>query len=305
LRPPSPPSFSPPPLGAPLPAAAEASCGFPADCPFISPVARCGGGVGCHHNNASVAVPSSCRFRWDAAGFARTFRGHRLWFVGDSVSTQHWRSLLCLEQERLTPDAHRALRHARQVHPERSPDHRHPVCAPLNVGLELCHHAARDLDGVLSSLLKHSMLRRGNVIVLNSHAHEPRRAETEQVQRLASWLDQHPDARLPAIVWRTRAAVHFRDEFVDHNPYETEHCHPIADARRQRLVLWDANGTGHRLLRERGARVLDGGVDTVDSSHAHPFVGCGREKQPYYDCTHYCQPGPLMRWNERLVELFR
>ena len=45
---------------------------------------------------------------------------------------------------------------------------------------------------------------------------------------------------------------------------------------------------------------FNGAAATVDAHTAHP-LRCG--DSPFYDCRHFCQPGPLDQWNAQLIRL--
>ena len=45
---------------------------------------------------------------------------------------------------------------------------------------------------------------------------------------------------------------------------------------------------------------FNGAAATVDAHTAHP-LRCAA--QPFYDCRHFCQPGPVDEWNAQLIRL--
>ena len=74
---------------------------------------------------------------------------------------------------------------------------------------------------------------------------------------------------------------------------------PFTKAQRANLTkAW--NGAAYAQLRDAGVRLLDGGAATWAAHAAHPG-GCGDPS--IWDCRHFCQPGPVDRWNTQLLDV--
>ena len=58
------------------------------------------------------------------------------------------------------------------------------------------------------------------------------------------------------------------------------------------------------LLGQLGVEVLNGGAATCGAHAAHPMVcgGGAGGNASFWDCRHFCQPGPVDLWNEQLLD---
>jgi hypothetical protein len=74
-------------------------CNHAESCPFINHRHRCtavSDACGARFGSARVER-RFCAVKWNSTRFASAFAGKTIYFVGDSVAAQQWRSLLCLE----------------------------------------------------------------------------------------------------------------------------------------------------------------------------------------------------------------
>ena len=104
----------------------------------------------------------------------------------------------------------------------------------------------------------------------------------------------------PLVIWRTRGASHYGPRGFQ--GFERRGCHALTAAERAELEN-SLGAAEHHELRETGVRLLDGNVGTLDAQLAHPLSCAGGDKGNYYDCRHFCQPGPVEWWNRALLDL--
>eukprot|EP00966_Prymnesium_polylepis_P122439 2830215-Prymnesium_polylepis.1 len=81
-------------------------------------------------------------------------------------------------------------------------------------------------------------------------------------------------------------------------------CQPLGDDQRAAL-LGSVRGLDRTALRRAGIGLLDGNIGTLDAHEAHPVVCVAPtvyREGAFYDCRHFCQPGPIDLWNARLLE---
>ena len=57
------------------------------------------------HFGSPRVEPRFCSVRWNSTRFFSAFGGKKLYFVGDSIAAQQWRSLLCLEIGSMSAEA--------------------------------------------------------------------------------------------------------------------------------------------------------------------------------------------------------
>ena len=274
------------------------------DCPFINSKHRCvQGKFGCGNQNITPPMvgAASCSTHWSSSEFAAALGGRSLYFVGDSLAAQQWKSLLCAEAARLTSESRAAVVRATSEAIPKS------TCGVLRwlapsglVTARICYQRTSSTPAALQSatqLVSHSGPR--DVLLLSSApGHEANLTQTEAVRMLVGWRQsvRHPSP--PRVVWRTQEASHYGERGWQ-GVSETRGCYPLSTAQRERLLSPLAAADFDALTRADVAS-FNGAAATVDAHTAHP-LRCG--DSPFYDCRHFCQPGPLDQWNAQLIRL--
>ena len=274
------------------------------DCPFINSKHRCvQGKFGCGNQNITPPMvgAASCSTHWSSSEFAAALGGRSLYFVGDSLAAQQWKSLLCAEAARLTSESRAAVVRATSEAIPKS------TCGVLRwlapsgiVTARICYQRTSSTPAALQSATQLvSQLRPRDVLLLSSApGHEANLTQTEAVRMLVGWRQsvRHPSP--PRVVWRTQEASHYGERGWQ-GVSETRGCYPLSTAQRERLLSPLAAADFDALTRADVAS-FNGAAATVDAHTAHP-LRCG--DSPFYDCRHFCQPGPLDQWNAQLIRL--
>jgi hypothetical protein len=274
------------------------------DCPFINSKHRCvQGQFGC--GTQSILPPvvgaASCSTYWSSSEFTAALGGRSLYFFGDSLAAQQWKSLLCAEAVRLTSDSRAAVAKATS---ENTPKN---TCGVLRwrapsglVTARVCYQRTSSTAAALQSatqLVSHAGSR--DVLLLSSApGHEANLTQTEAVRRLVAWRQSVSLPSLTRVVWRTQEASHYGERGWQ-GVRETRGCHPLSTAQRERL-LSPLAAADFDALRRANVASFNGAAATVDAHTAHP-LRCG--PPPFYDCRHFCQPGPVDAWNAQLIRL--
>lgn len=273
------------------------------DCPFINSKHRCvQGKFGC--GNQSLRPPvvgaASCSTRWSSSEFAAALGGRSLYFVGDSLAAQQWKSLLCAEAARLTSGSRAAVARATSESIPKS------TCGVLlwqaPIGLitaRICYQRTSSTVAALQSATQLvSRSRPRDVLLLSSAPGHENLTQTEAVRMLVAWRSSVHLLSPPRIVWRTQEANHYGERGWQ-GVSETSGCYALSTAQRGRLLTPLAAEDFYALTRA-GVASFNGGAATVDAHTAHP-LRCGLS--PFYDCRHFCQPGPVDEWNAQLIRL--
>jgi len=274
-------------------------CNHAPACPFVNkkhlclpPSETCRARFG-----APRVEPRHCAVRWNSTRFADAFAGRRIYFVGDSIAAQQWRSLLCLEIGTMSDEARKTAQNAAH---EKVPHG--TTCVALARRTTAC--AVRSTD--LPSVLKAATPLRGQsnaVLVLSAFAHQTSVTEAANVRALLQWLAMDGPLRA-RVVWRSREADHYGDSGWN-GTLEMQGCRAASAAQRSSLAapFWRAQ---YAPLERAGVLVLDSRSATEAAHEAHPLF-CDGSSTPvvgFWDCRHFCQPGPMEQLNVQLVDLF-
>lgn len=277
--------------------------------------------------------------RWDSHRFASSLARHgatTVHFVGDSLAAQQWRTLLCAELANIPLDelakapctnwdVVRTAQRARSGDGSRSSTR--PICvrirevsegvgsAAKRLPLRACFTRGERMASVLEAADEITRAAQAAndppcVLVLSSFAHEPNVSEATHVNDLLRWMHRTGPSGLPLLssradtfVWRTREVSHYGQDGAFAG-LERHGCQPVTAARREALSLRSALGVElQAALQAAGIGLIDGAASTADAHRAHQLV-CGEDgdKGTYYDCRHFCTPGPVQAWNMALVD---
>ena len=286
---------------------------YPLECPFIAPQQRCApisdeelqSKFFCWDRLPPGRAEDACvdstsqRSAWSSERFAAAIRGRTLYFIGDGDSDQMWRSLMCLERRSLTRASSLAMTHFSK--PSGLPDVAggRLRCAELVYGARLCHTRQWSLA---ASLARAGPLapEANATMLLGPSAHEANMTERAAVEALISWKAR---VELRAtIVWRSRAYAHP----LDRAPRGAHRSSCAALSSAQTSVHAASTDGVAAALAAAGVAFLDAAPSTLGAHMAHPVACRGRAESSassFYDCKHYCSPGPIDMWNVRLLEL--
>ena len=274
------------------------------DCPFINSRDRCvQGEFGC--GTQSIRPPvvgaASCSTYWSSSEFDAALGGRSLYFVGDSLAAQQWKSLLCAESMRLTSNSSAAVVRATSENMPKNTCGELRWLAPSGlVTARICYQRTSSMTAALkyaTQLVSHAGPR--DVLLLSSTpGHEANLTQTEAVRMLVAWRESVRLPSPPRVVWRTQEASHYGERGWQ-GVSETRGCHPLSTAQRERL-LSPLAAADFDALRRANVASFNGAAATVDAHTAHP-LRCGTS--PFYDCRHFCQPGPVDEWNAQLIRL--
>ena len=274
------------------------------DCPFINSRDRCvQGEFGC--GTQSIRPPvvgaASCSTYWSSSEFDAALGGRSLYFVGDSLAAQQWKSLLCAESMRLTSNSSAAVVRATSENMPKNTCGELRWLAPSGlVTARICYQRTSSMTAALkyaTQLVSHAGPR--DVLLLSSTpGHEANLTQTEAVRMLVAWRQSVRLPSPPRVVWRTQEASHYGERGWQ-GVSETRGCHPLSTAQRERL-LSPLAAAEFDALRRANVASFNGAAATVNAHTAHP-LRCGTS--PFYDCRHFCQPGPVDEWNAQLIRL--
>ena len=286
---------------------ALSSCSASLSCPLFQPH-RCvpltaddGPRHSCwlRHMEPPLVEAADCDVNWREHGLTskllRAMNGSALYMIGDSMAEQQWRSLLCLLSDRINQRQMAGL--AKQLQRRGFKLIGTELCADVAGITRVCTVRAAYLEQVEAEAARRGALP-GTVLLLSAHAHEANRTEQSMVRDLVRWRRRQPAGSIRArIIWRTRGADHYGDSGF--SGLRREPCHAASAAQRVRLAssALDAEGSA---LRENDIGLLDAGPASVGAHRAHPIV-CARGS--YYDCLHFCTPGPVEHWNRALANM--
>jgi len=168
------------------------------------------------------------------------------------------------------------------------------------VTARICYQRTSSMTAALkyaTQLVSHAGPR--DVLLLSSTpGHEANLTQTEAVRMLVAWRQSVRLPSPPRVVWRTQEASHYGERGWQ-GVSETRGCHPLSTAQRERL-LSPLAAADFDALRRANVASFNGAAATVDAHTAHP-LRCGTS--PFYDCRHFCQPGPVDEWNAQLIRL--
>ena len=258
------------------------SCNHARPCPFVNKRHVCtAGSESCRRRFGDPRVEARfCSLHWNSTRFAAAFRGKSLYFVGDSIATQQWRSLLCLEIANISQVAQQLARKAASENIPRD------VCVSLgraghdHAATQVCSVRATDLLSVLNAATRFRS-RVDAVIVLSAFAHQTHVPEKANVDTLLGWLSlgSPPLAR---VVWRSREADHYGERGWN-GTLETRSCAAMAPAQLAQLEE-PFRLEQHAPLRRAGVSILDSREATEAAHLAHPLQCGGEPPSGYWDC---------------------
>jgi len=248
---------------------------------------------------------------FDAGRFLDALAGQKLTLYGDSLTRNHWVSLVCHLKEHMmssklawvwSPAFSSCVwldgRHCIM-------DTRHESCAFFRANTSICYspntfffHADN------KSAPPKSM---GHVAVVNFgvHVYEESRYRS-MVLRAVEFMRRQSHTR---VIYREDLPQHFDThdggfDFLRHESNSTRGCQPLSAAAAQRQ-RWRLNFT-LPLIQSIGVEVLPAWEAFVPAWDAHIDVGW-RSKSfrfPWVrDCTHYCAPGKIDMLSKRLYHL--
>ena len=253
----------------------------------------------CWETMTQGAVDTCRTPHWNGEHFAAAFAVRKVIFVGDSIADQQWRSLLCLERARIKT-AHSALLGVSSA----KLAYGKLVCAATfsrGRKVELCHTRQWHLEASLA--MATGLLHDPQVIlVLSSSAHDRNMTEDMAMRRVLAWRKTVGLVKA-ALVWRTRGYDHYGA--FGFTALARQPCEAVSAEQR---AIVEQSEQQHELaaaLTASGVALLDAAPATMAAHAAHP-VSCREPSDrggSFYDCRHFCSPGPVDEWNHALLKV--
>ena len=253
----------------------------------------------CWETMTQGAVDTCRTPHWSGEHFAAAFAGRKVIFIGDSIADQQWRSLLCLERARIKT-AHSALLGVSSA----KLAYGKLVCAATfsrGRKVELCHTRQWHLEASLemaTGLLHDPQV----ILVLSSSAHDRNVTEDMAMRRVLAWRKTVGLVKA-ALVWRTRGYDHYGA--FGFTALARQPCEAVSAEQR---AIVEQSEQQHELaaaLTASGLALLDAAPATMAAHAAHP-VSCREPSDrggSFYDCRHFCSPGPVDEWNHALLKV--
>ena len=253
--------------------------------------------------------PSCATQQWWAHALDAALGSSSLYFVGDSISAQQWRALLCAERERVDPKhaSFGPLMLAAKLNIPKGPAGSDVLCVPLRPrdnrssapSPRICYARASSLGSLFEAaarVLSEAPPRA--VVHLNGPYGHDASPEGAYADALLSLLSRRPPPAHVRVVWRTREADHFGPRGYT-GPIQGACL--VATAEQRAAPEGSLEPSRREALRRAGVLVYDGAEATIGAHGAHPHRGCVGGNGSYADCRHFCQPGPIDAWNVQLV----
>ena len=285
------------------------------------------------HSRALRYVPDVCRLDpFDGPGFVQSMNGRHIEFMGDSITRQHFISVVC----QLLPsvdwsatNSFWAHNHGDAAAPEctshapaptsaaswacrrrytgvlanvRRPNN--TACVFLTTGTRVCYR------GMLSRGVNQYLARFSNnvLVVANAGLHSGQATYQPVIENLVTKYKSIECGQRPILVYREHIAQHFKGN-KDGSFARMEHVRqsstPVLSVPCRARI--DDRQLQARVKIER--RVLaQANIPLLPVYDASSDVGCahiGAQAKGTADCTHYCQPGVPDYWAQLLSNLVR
>ena len=262
------------------------------------------------------AFPEMPDLRVVAAMFHRSLRrGQSLYFVGDSLSVQHFRALMCMLMEFGVPvhteapiaggDTPKDTLRGRQCF-TLNPPNGALICGIASA--EACSEPigrrrklAGNLMGGQCTALARSVgelrLRAGDTLVLSDgtrHRNEidSLSVELSEVRHQLQALMPHAQSSGVSVVWRETFAQHFATDSGMYANATGGPCRPVLDSTIPRA----RNAAVTALARSFNATILEAFEASLERWDDHVGLHSSYARTTGLDCTHWCEPSPLLLW---------